>query len=207
MLVKVTLMMNICIKILVRRCTKIKELRFACLHNRKDSMTHIIDHLSPTLEQLELTNCSVDYKEMFPLKLMPKLKILDCLLYRWEIVHELREQLPDVSVNGYPPMATVCKKKKVTYDRHFYNERSEYECDNDIWYKCPTCNAEFEEERELNDHDLNFHEGKNLYKCDLCGSAFARMNELNRHKNNVHEKNTATHHCQCCNEDFSENLG
>ena len=60
---------------------------------------------------------------MFQLKLMPKLKILDDLSgYKWEIIHELREQLPDVSVNGYPPMATVCKKKKVKYDKYFYND-------------------------------------------------------------------------------------
>ena len=57
---------------------------------------------------------------------------MDELLYRWDIVHELREQLPDVSVNGYPPMATVCKKKKVTYDRHFYNDKSESEYEDDI---------------------------------------------------------------------------
>ena len=46
---------------------------------------------------------------------MPKLKSLNCMCYRWEVVHELREQLPDVSVNGYPPMATVCKMKKIRY--------------------------------------------------------------------------------------------
>ena len=94
---------------------------------------HIIEHLSPTLEQLELTDICLDEQKQFELNLMPKLKILDNLDYKWEIVHELRNQLPDVSVNGYPPMATVCKKKKIKYDRFFYNQRSKHEVDNDIW--------------------------------------------------------------------------
>ena len=119
------------IKILVSRCTKLKELRFSSLSITNDSLTHIIDHLSMTLEKLELTNVNIDEEKR--LKSMPKLKSLNCVCYRWEIVHELREQLSDVSVNGYPPMATVCKKKKIKYDRFFYNQRSKHEVDNDIW--------------------------------------------------------------------------
>ena len=79
-------------------------------------------YLKAILEKLDLTNIDIDYQKMFELKLMPKLKSLDCLCYRSEILHQLREQLPDVSVNGYPPMATVCKKKKVKYDACFYND-------------------------------------------------------------------------------------
>ena len=69
-------------------------------------MTHILDHLSPTLEELDLTGNNIDFRKLFQLRLMPKLKILDNLDYekRGEIVHELREQLPHVSVNGYPPI-------------------------------------------------------------------------------------------------------
>ena len=120
------------IKILVTRCPKIKELRFACMEMTNDSVTHIIDHLKPTLEKLELTCYNIDYEKKFELKLMPKLESLICFCYKWEIVHKLREELPGVSVNGYPPMATVCKKKKVTYDRHFYNDKSESEYEDDI---------------------------------------------------------------------------
>jgi uncharacterized C2H2 Zn-finger protein len=187
------------IKILVSRCTKIKELRLAGLCITNDSVTHILDHLSPTLEQLELTDNNIDSPKQFQLKMMPKLKILDNLDYKWEIVHELRKQLPNVSVNGYPPMSTVCKKKKLKYDAYFYNGL--------VLKLCATCNAEFCEKKDLDEHVSNVHDGKNPCKCDLCGSTFARMNELNRHNNNVHGKNTAIHHCQCCNEDFSENLG
>ena len=112
------------IKILVSRCTKIKELRLACLRISNDSVTHIIDHLKPTLEKLDLSNIGIDYQKMFALKWMPKLKSFDCLCYISEIVHQLWEQLPDVSVNGHPPIATICMKKKVKYDEYF---------DNDIW--------------------------------------------------------------------------
>ena len=110
------------IKILVSRCTKLKELRFSSLSITNASLTHIIDHLMSTLEKLELDNINIDEKEKLQLKVMPKLKSLICLGYRWEIEHNLREQLPDISVNGYPPMATVCKKKKVKYDKYFYND-------------------------------------------------------------------------------------
>jgi len=96
------------IKILVTRCPKIKELRFACMEMTNDSVTHIIDHLKPTLEKLELT-CNINYKKMFELKLMPKLKNLICMGYKREIVHQLREELPDISVNGYPPMSKLVK--------------------------------------------------------------------------------------------------
>ena len=72
---------------------------------------------------------------------------------------------------------------------------------------CATCNAEFGERKDLDEHVSNVHDGKNPCKCDLCGSTFARMNELSRHNNNVHKKCTATHHCQCCNQDFSEIVG
>ena len=94
------------IKILASRCTKIKELRLAGLRITNDSVTHILDHLSPTLEQLELTDNNITPQKLFQLKLMPKLKILDDLAYekRGGIVHELREQLPHVRVNGYPPI-------------------------------------------------------------------------------------------------------
>ena len=162
-------------------------------------MTHIIDHLSSTLEQIELTGINIDYQKKFELKLMPKLKILDDLDYKWEIVHELRKQLPNVRVNGWPPMATVCKKNKVKYYAYFYNL--------DWTEHCATCNAEFAETKDLDEHVSNVHDGKNPIKCDLCESTFARINELNRHKNNVHKKYTATHLCQCCNEDYSEILG
>ena len=187
------------IKILVSRCTKLKELRLSCMSIKNASLTYIIDHLTPKLEKLELDNVGIDYKRKFELKLMPKLKSLNCLCYRWEIVHELREELPDISVNGYPPMATVCKKKKVEYGKLFYND---FEL-----FRCITCYAKFEEKKGLNEHVSNVHVKENPFNCDLCKSSFTRINELHHHRNSVHE-NTAPHRCESCNEDyFSENMG
>ena len=67
------------------------------------------------------------------------------------------------------------KKKKVKYDAYFYNL--------DWIEHCATCNAEFGETKDLDEHVANVHDGKNPIKCDLCENTFARMNELNRHKN------------------------
>ena len=182
------------IKILASRCTKIKELRLAGLDITNDSVTHILDHLSPTLEQLELTDNNIDSQKQFQLKLMPKLKILDNIDYKWVEVHELREKLPNVSVNGYSPMATICKKKKFKYDEYFYNDSQSY--------LCAICNSEeFEEERDLNEHVSSVHDGKYPFKCDVCQSTFGRINKLNRHRNSAH-KNTVPHRCESCNEDF-----
>ena len=46
------------------------------------------------------------YRKMWELKLMPKLKTLDftTMSMSSRYVGELREKLPDVSVNGYPPL-------------------------------------------------------------------------------------------------------
>ena len=100
------------IKILLSRCTKIKELRFGYLDITNDSVTHIIDHLKPTLEKLNLTGMiGIDYHDMFQLKLMPKLKSLDCLCTSdINVIRELRNELPNVSVNGYPPLTSEEEK-------------------------------------------------------------------------------------------------
>ena len=47
---------------------------------------------------------------------MLKLKSLNCMCYRWEIVYELREWL------STSPMSTVYKKNKVKCDAYFYND-------------------------------------------------------------------------------------
>ena len=105
------------IKILVSRCTKIKELRFAVLYITNNLVTHIIDHLKPSLEKLNLTDTytdGIDYQKMFQLKLMPKLKSLDCLCTSdINVIRELRNELPNVSVNGYPPLTSEEEKSKI----------------------------------------------------------------------------------------------
>ena len=100
------------IETLVSRCTKLKELRLMCYTNfRNDSITHIIDHLKPTLEKLVIDDGGIgenDFRKLYELKSMPKLKNLDFTYNTPDknVISELRYQLPDVSVNGHPPLAS-----------------------------------------------------------------------------------------------------
>ena len=102
---------------LVGRCTKLKELRLLAYKNiRFESVTQIVEHLKPTLEKLVIDDAGWggdNHQKLFQLKSMPKLKNLDFTCNFPEffelpnvIVDELRNQLPDVSVNGYPPFAS-----------------------------------------------------------------------------------------------------
>ena len=74
-----------------------------------DSVTHIISHLKPTLEKLVLDEWRSnrnDFRKLYQLKSMPKLKKLDFTLDTQDknVLSDLRNQLPNVSVNGYPPL-------------------------------------------------------------------------------------------------------
>ena len=98
------------IKTLVSRCTKLKELRLMAANTNiiDDSVTHIINHLKPTLEKLVIEDWSGenDFRKLYQLKSMPKLKNLDFTFNTQDknVLSELRNQLPNVSVNGYPPL-------------------------------------------------------------------------------------------------------
>ena len=98
------------IKTLVSRCTKLKELRLmANTDIINDSVTHIINHLKPTLEKLVLDEWRSnrnDFRKLYQLKSMPKLKKLDFTFDTQDkkVLSDLRNQLPNVSVNGYPPL-------------------------------------------------------------------------------------------------------
>ena len=107
------------IKTLVSRCTKLKELRLLAYTNiRNDSITHIIDHLKLTLEKLlidDAGNGENDFRKLYELKSMQKLKILDFTYNTNDVnvISELRNELPDVSVNGYPPLTSEEENKKI----------------------------------------------------------------------------------------------
>jgi hypothetical protein len=101
------------IETLVSRCTKLKELRLSCYTNiRNDSITHIIDHLKPTLEKLVIDCAGIgenDFRKLYELKSMSKLKNFDFTYREYStpdknVISELRYQLPNVSVNGHPPL-------------------------------------------------------------------------------------------------------
>ena len=98
------------IKVLVSRCTKLKELRILAHPNiRNESVTHIVDYLKPTLEKLVIDDTGYgenNHQKLYKLKSMQKLKILDFTYNTNDdnVISELRNQLPNVSVNGFPPL-------------------------------------------------------------------------------------------------------
>ena len=104
------------VKTLVSRCTKLKELRLLAYTNiRNDLIAHIIDHLKLTLEKLlidDAGNDENDYRKLYELKSMLKLKNLDFTYNTNDVnvISELRNELPDVSVNGYPPLTSEEEK-------------------------------------------------------------------------------------------------
>ena len=102
------------LKILVTRCTKLKELRVMGVITN-ESLKHIIDNLKATLEKLVIPWCesnglglpmgNFSVGKMRELKSMTKLKTLDLMTYVAYVdetdISELRIELPDVSVNWY----------------------------------------------------------------------------------------------------------
>ena len=106
------------IQLLVTRCTKIKELRVLAHDNiTHEAVTHIIEHLSNSLEKLVLTGVNINHRKMFDVKSMPKLKTLG--FYRAPLrsedmnhveMRELRKKLDDVSVNGCLPYTSELEK-------------------------------------------------------------------------------------------------
>ena len=75
--------------------------------------------------------------------------------------------------------------------------------------KCALCNAEFEEKRAFKKHVSSVHGRKHPSKYDLYENLVTEKNGLKQQqKKYVHEQqNTATHHCQICNKDFSDKHG
>ena len=109
------------IKVLVSRCTKLKELRILAHPNiRTESVTHIVDHLKPTLEKLVIDDTGYgenNHQKLYKLKSMPKLKILNFTYNSNDknVISELRNELPNVSVNGYPPLISEDYKDTKKY--------------------------------------------------------------------------------------------
>jgi hypothetical protein len=72
-------------------------------------VSHIVYHLKPTLEKLVIDDTGYgenNHQKLYKLKSMPKLKILDFTYNSNDknVISELRNELPNVSVNGYPPL-------------------------------------------------------------------------------------------------------
>ena len=63
-----------------------------------DSIDSIIQHLKPTLWKLNVDGTLVDYAKLSELKVMPKLKILNCQHLKYREILNLRKQLPHVQI-------------------------------------------------------------------------------------------------------------
>ena len=92
------------VKILLRRCNKIKALSLTARFIADISLTNIKQHLQLTLEELSL-GCGFEFLSLtgfLELKSMPRLKILN--LYNREadtkVIQKLREHLPHLKIYG-----------------------------------------------------------------------------------------------------------
>lgn len=50
-------------------------------------------------------------------------------------------------------------------------------------YKCETCDATFNSEAELEQHNRTMH---SQYKCEVCGATFTSESELEAHNREMH---------------------
>ena len=63
-----------------------------------DSITSIIEHLKPTLCKLNVDETFVDGAKLSELKVMPRLKTLNCQHLKYREILSLRKQLPHVQI-------------------------------------------------------------------------------------------------------------
>ena len=64
-----------------------------------NSITHIIENLKPTLEELDVSKTIMDFSKLIELKSLPKLRVLRCFLKKSEDMESLKLQLPSVNIN------------------------------------------------------------------------------------------------------------
>ena len=96
--------MNEFVKILLRRCNKIKAFSLKARFIADISLTDIRQHLHLTLEELSL-GCGFEFLSLtgfLELKSMPRLKILNLYNRRPDatVIQTLREHLPHLKING-----------------------------------------------------------------------------------------------------------
>ena len=118
------------VKTLVSRCKKLKVLDISHpygTHNCEmtitdNSLTHIIEYLKPTLEELNVKGCEyLSYDKLVQLRTMPRLRKLNCNMWNNRIdVHELQKKMPHVEFSkefGYNNFCNFCEFRQWTTDR------------------------------------------------------------------------------------------
>ena len=82
---------------LVSRCNNLERLDLGKTEISNNSVTSIVDHLKPSLQELGLHGNDIDVNKLIELKSMPKLKLLKCQLLDDELKY-LKEQIPHVKI-------------------------------------------------------------------------------------------------------------
>ena len=118
------------VKTLVSRCKKLKVLDISYpygTHNcdmtiTDNTLTHIIEHLKPTLEELNVKGCEyLSYDKLVQLRSMPCLRKVNCNMWNNRIdVQELLKEMPHVEFSkeyGYNNICNFCEFRQWTTDR------------------------------------------------------------------------------------------
>ena len=120
------------IKTLVSRCNKLKVLDIShpygtLIPNSEilitdNSLTHIIEHLKPSLEELNVEGCeNFSYDKLVQLRSMPCLRKLNCKMLNNRIdVQELQKEMPRVEFSkeyGYNNFCNFCVFRQWKMDR------------------------------------------------------------------------------------------
>ena len=79
----------------------------------------------------------------------------------------------------------IISKNNLT--NHELLHKNDLSSDGNLFF-CIKCEASFNTERKLNQHDFNFHQKSKSLKCNLCDKMFKYKNLLQKHVDAVHEK-------------------
>ena len=90
------------------------------------------------------------------------------------------------------------------------NEESNDTSDSKTPLKCEICDQVFSQNRDLQSHISEVHEGKKSYKCKSCAAEFSTQSDLNDHIATAHAASSSTVHegqktfqCNVCDSQFA----
>ena len=87
------------VKTLLNNCKKLSALDLRGCPITNLSVDSIIEHSKLTLEELSLSYTNVNYEKLIELKLMSKLKTLNCLHIELVEIDKLKLEIPQVWIN------------------------------------------------------------------------------------------------------------
>ena len=96
-----------------------------------NSINSIIEHLKPTLCKLNVDGTLVDGAKLSELKVMPRLKILNCQHLRYREVRSLQKQLPGVHI-------VTLEERANSRKNNIFNRFDNFVTNLDYRYNCRT---------------------------------------------------------------------